>query len=215
MIQFCIVFKDLFIYVWCPWVFTVARAGYSVALVCGLRVRWLLLWSTDPRCVDFSSRSQWALQRGCSGCGTGPSCPQACGISGTRDGIYVSCLVSPPGKPQFCFLINEIHILSSILLQSQSHCFNLIPYICILKANFLSFKTVLYHFRITLKLFWLFLHPLCFLEIAKTAVLFWVLRLYDFTLESVKNSVCFTDFCWGKSTFEDIVLQGNGHLIRI
>ena len=127
-------------YLWCLWVFIAACPGCSVVVVYGLLMKWPLLWSTDTGLMDFSSCTWWALEHGCSSWGMGPRCPKACRIFWDQgwDLCLLHCLLTtePPGKPQFCFLINKIYILSSILLQRQSHCFNLIPYICILKTNF-------------------------------------------------------------------------------
>ena len=88
----------------------------------------LQLWCVGFSCRGFSCGAQtldaWTSVVAASGLwsmgavvvGQGPVALRHVGSSGTRDGIYVSFLVSPPGKPWFCFLINKIYILSSILL---------------------------------------------------------------------------------------------------
>ena len=67
----------IFIYVWPRWVFIAAcglslvavSGGYSSLRCAGFSLQWLLLWSTGPRRVGFSSCGVQALERRLSSCG--------------------------------------------------------------------------------------------------------------------------------------------------
>ena len=71
-------FIYLGVYFWLRWVFIAARRlslvvvsrGYSSLRCVGLSLRWLLLLqSTGPRRMGFSSCGLWALERRLSSCG--------------------------------------------------------------------------------------------------------------------------------------------------